>query len=92
MRIGLRQANQQFSKAVKAVKAGEEVVLTERGKPIAVIKPLARGHDTEARIRELEAAGLLRPAAKPGPMPPLTPRRLRGAPLARTVQDERDSR
>lgn len=40
MRIGLREANQQFSKAVKAVKAGEEVVLTERGKPIGVIRPL----------------------------------------------------
>ena len=37
MRIGLREANQQFSKAIKAVKAGEEVVLTERGKPVAVI-------------------------------------------------------
>ncbi len=92
MRIGLREANQRFSKAVKAVKAGREVVLTERGKPIAVIKPLGRSHNIEGRVRELEAAGLLRPATKPGPMPPLTPRRLRGAPLARTVQEERDSR
>ena len=40
MRMGLREANQSFSKAMKAVKQGKEVVLTERGKPIAVIKPL----------------------------------------------------
>ena len=40
MRMGLREANQNFSKAIKAVKQGKEVVLTERGKPIAVIKPL----------------------------------------------------
>jgi prevent-host-death family protein len=91
MRIGLREANQQFSKAVKAVKAGKEVVLTERGRAIAVIKPLGRRRGTEARILELEAAGLLRPAARPGLMAPLTPRRLRGAPLARTVQEDRDS-
>ena len=40
MRMGLREANQSFSKAIKAVKAGKDVILTERGKPIAVIKPL----------------------------------------------------
>ncbi len=92
MRIGLREANQRFSRAVKAVKAGKEVVLTDRGKPIAVIKPLGRARDIEGRLRELEAAGLLRPETKPGRMPPLAPRRLRGAPLARTVQEERDAR
>ena len=31
MRMGLREANQRFSKAIKAVKGGKEVVLTERG-------------------------------------------------------------
>ena len=35
MRMGLREANQSFSKAIKAVKAGKDVILTERGKPIA---------------------------------------------------------
>jgi len=29
MKMGLREANQRFSKAIKAVKAGEEVILTE---------------------------------------------------------------
>jgi prevent-host-death family protein len=90
--MGLREANQRFSTAVRAVKAGKEVVLTERGKPIAVIKPLRQSDDIEGRIRELEAAGLLRAATRPGPMPPLAPRRLRGAPLARTVQEEREAR
>ena len=69
MRMGLREANQSFSKAMKAVKQGKEVVLTERGKPIAVIKPLEPKEDQEALIRRLEAEGLLRPALKRGPMP-----------------------
>ena len=55
MRMGLREANQQFSKAIKAVKAGREVVLTERGKPIAVIKPLPQYKNVDAVIRRLEA-------------------------------------
>ena len=92
LRIGLREANQRFSKAIKAVKAGKEVVLTERGKPIAVIKPLTRTPGPEQLIRELEAAGVLQAAKRRGPMPPWRPRRLRGAPISRTLEEERDSR
>jgi antitoxin (DNA-binding transcriptional repressor) of toxin-antitoxin stability system len=31
MRVGLREANQRFSRLVRAVKLGREVILTERG-------------------------------------------------------------
>ena len=91
MRIGLREANQQFSKTVKAVKAGEEVVLTERGKPVAVIMPVQTSGKGDAAIRRLEAAGLLRPAMKTRPLPPWTPRPLKGVPLTKTLRDERDA-
>ena len=94
MRLGLREANQQFSKAIKAVKAGKEVVLTERGKPIAVIKPLKSREDEQAVIRRLEAEGILRPALKRGPMPKPTwkPVRVKGKPLSQTISEERDER
>ena len=70
MRMGLREANQRFSKAIKAVKAGKEVVLTERGKPIAVIKPLKPIEDEQAIVDRLEAEGILRSGPKSGkPMP-----------------------
>jgi prevent-host-death family protein len=94
MRMGLREANQRFSKAIKAVKAGKEVVLTERGKPIAVIKPLEQGNQEEAIIRRLEADGILRPALKRGPMlaPRWKPVRIKGKPLSQTISEERDER
>ena len=57
MQMGLREANQNFSKAIKAVKAGQEVVLTERGKPIATITPLKTVQNDDAAVRRLEAAG-----------------------------------
>jgi prevent-host-death family protein len=92
LRIGLREANQRFSRAMKAVKAGREVVLTDRGKAIAVIKPLARAPGPEQVVRELEAAGVLQAATRRGPMPPWRPRPLRGVPLAQTVEEEREAR
>lgn len=91
MRMGLREANQHFSKAVKAVKTGHEVVLTDRGKPIAVIKPLEPLAKGDAAIRRLEAEGLLRAAAKSHPLPPWTPRPVKGVPLSRTLREERDA-
>ena len=90
MQLGLREANQHFSKAIKAVKAGQEVVLTERGKPIAVIKPLPPPGDTDAVLDRLAAAGLLRRATKRGPMPRRKPIRIKGPPLSQTIREERD--
>jgi len=90
MQLGLREANQHFSKAIKAVKAGKEVILTERGKPIAVIKPLAPADDVDAVLDRLAAAGLLQRATKRGPMPPFRPRRIKGPPLSQTIREMRD--
>jgi prevent-host-death family protein len=94
MRLGLREANQQFSKAMKAVKAGREVILTDRGKPIAVIKPLPQAKTAEATIRRLEAEGILRSGSKSGkPMPVWrSPVRVKGKSLSQTVSEERDER
>lgn len=89
MRLGLREANQRFSKAIKAVKTGEDVVLTERGKPIAVIRSLP-GAKKVIAIGRLEAAGVLRPASRTSPMPSWKPRRIKGAPLSETVAKERE--
>jgi antitoxin (DNA-binding transcriptional repressor) of toxin-antitoxin stability system len=91
MKMDLRQANQYFSRAMKAVKGGREVVLTDRGTPIAVIRPMSRHAGPDAVLRRLEAAGVLRRAAKPTPMPPWTPRRLRGAPITKTLGEERET-
>ena len=62
MRMGLREANQRFSAAMKVVRAGGEVVLTERGKPIAVLKPLPESAAGETVIRQLGKWGTLLPS------------------------------
>ena len=54
MKLGLREANQHFSKAIKEVRAGNDVVLTERGQPIAVIKPIKK---EQALLRRTQGDG-----------------------------------
>ena len=94
MRLGLREANQSFSKAIRAVRAGKEVVLTERGHPIAVIKPITDEDAQEATLRAMIDEGLIVPAALKGPMP--TPRwrpaKVKGKPLSQTIVEDREDR
>ena len=94
MRLGLREANQRFSKAIRAVRAGKEVVLTERGRPIAVIKPI-RDEDTQpAALRAMVDEGLIIPAALKGPMPTPSwrPVKVKGKPLSQTIIEDREDR
>lgn len=53
--ISAREANQQFSQLLAAVERGEEVTITRQGHPVAVMAPVARPVDDEARSRRAEA-------------------------------------
>ncbi|HBG05516.1 MAG: hypothetical protein A2075_04510 [Geobacteraceae bacterium GWC2_58_44] len=49
------------SEYLARVKAGEEVLVTDRGRPIAKIIPLRRNEsDAEVKMAQLEVAGLAR--------------------------------
>jgi prevent-host-death family protein len=80
MQIELRDVNQQFSRLMKVVRGGKEVLLTERGRPLAVVRPIRTGDETESAIQRPEAAGLLRPAVKHAGLPAWEPRTVRGVP------------
>ncbi len=93
MRLGLREANQKFSKAIKAVRAGQEVVLTERGRPIAVIKPIKE--DTrEAALRAMADEGVITLPTRKGRMPATRrrPATIKGKPLSQTIIEAREDR
>jgi len=94
MKLGLREANQRFSKAIKAVRAGKEVVLTERGHPIAVIKPIKQENVEKATLQAMADEGLITLPARKGPMPVprWRPLKVKGKPLSRTVIDDREDR
>jgi len=91
MRMGLREANQNFSKAIKAVKAGKAITLTERGKPIATIRPIAVGTSKRDELQPLrdegffmarERSGRIRANARPLLIP--------GVSISQLLRKERD--
>ena len=92
MRMGLCEANQKFSKAMREVKAGRQVVLTDRGTPIAIIQPLALPSSDQAALKNMREAGILRAAKVRKPMPPWRPVRLNGPAITKTLRAERDER
>ena len=87
-RLGLRQANQDFARLVRAVRAGEEVVLLDRGRPIARVLPVV---EPVSIVKRLEARGLLSPCRQAGSLPPFRPVRIRAG-LSRAVLEEREQR
>jgi prevent-host-death family protein len=56
-----------LSKVLKIVKSGQEVIVTERGEPIAKLIPFLKKEETfEERIKRMEKEGtLIRPKGKP---------------------------
>jgi len=91
MQIGLREANIHFSKYIKLVKKGREIILTERGVPIAAIRPVAQQSDClENRLSELEERGILKRGSGELKLPP--PVTLQGTTLSSLVIDERMER
>jgi prevent-host-death family protein len=87
MKLGLREADQQFSKVIKAVRAGKEVILTDRGRPIAVIKPIQDDGRKADVLRAMADEGLITLPSRKRPKsglrcPPVT---IKGKPLSQTV-------
>lgn len=61
---GVAQLKARLSEYLEQVKAGEEVVVTERGKAVARLVPYTRIGPTPAELEEMERAGLIRRAKR----------------------------
>jgi prevent-host-death family protein len=74
--VGIREAKMNLSKLLKRVMQGQEVIITDRGKPVGKIVPVLQDRLSLAeRIKKMEDQGILAPARKgrtirlPPPLP-----------------------
>ena len=68
--VGTRELKNHLSQYLRRVKAGETVVITERGKPVGQIMPVRA--DLASRLRRLAEAGVVE--WNGNPLPPYRPR------------------
>lgn len=62
--VGIRDAKIHLSRYLKLVQQGEEIVITDHGRPIGKIVPIAsRELALEDRVERLEEQGVLAPLA-----------------------------
>lgn len=65
--ISVSQLKARLSEQIEAVRAGEEVVVTDRGKAVARIVPIRGAEAAEGHLRALIRAGAVRPPRAPVP-------------------------
>jgi prevent-host-death family protein len=71
--VTVSELNRQTAKVLDRVKAGESLVISEYGRPVARILP-AVATTGAPLLDRLIAQGRAIPAANPGPIPPTPPR------------------
>jgi prevent-host-death family protein len=85
--VGVRALKQNASAVVAEAAAGGEVTITDRGRPVAQLVPIASG-----RLNELLAAGRARPAKRSMSTLPAPSRRKPGRPsLSEALAEMRDA-
>lgn len=64
-RVSITELKAKLSEYLSAVRAGEEIVVTDRGRPVARVSPIRGERKMESRMGRLVRAGLIRPPTSP---------------------------
>lgn len=88
--VGIRELKNNLSRYLAAVRRGEEVIVTQRGKPVARITRQPGEQEVEPPwVTRMAAAGLLRPGVRRRRAKGPSPMKLRGEPLSKTIIEGR---
>ncbi len=88
--VGIRQMKAQLSRFLKKVKRGESIIITEHGKQIAQIIPMATNPERD-RLLELARKGVIKWSGKK-PVFPMPTIKLKGKPLSQMIIEDREDR
>lgn len=64
----ITEAKNGLSALIDRVRAGESILITDRGVPVARLEPMADYPDPDGRIARLERAGIIRRGTGPVPL------------------------
>ncbi len=90
-RVGVKELKNRLTQYLQRTKKGEEVIVTERGKPIALIQSIKSAEHVvslEVRLAQLAAPGVITlPTEKPVKTVRLA--KVTGTPISRTILEDR---
>jgi len=89
--VGVRELKNRLTLYLRRARQGEEVVVTERGKPIALIRPIhSDGPEVsrETRLARMAARGLVTLPTR-RPLGRVRPVKVTGEPVSRTILQDR---
>jgi len=90
---GIRNLKDNLSRYIAQAAAGERVVITDRGRPVAELVPPAKAPANRSRYEELVASGVIRPALETGdPLAGMPRLKLPKGTAARLINEDRDER
>ncbi len=88
--VGIRELKEHLSRYIARVKRGERILISDRGKPVALISPAGATEPDDDRMAALIRDGSVSwGGGKPkGLNPPV--RLLSGPPISKTILDDRN--
>ena len=89
--VGVKELKNRLTHYLRRTKAGEEVIVTERGKPIALLQPIqsaTNARSLESRLAQLESQGFLT-APRRRPVKRIRRVRVGGPPLSAIILEDR---
>ena len=91
-RVGSRELKTRLGSYLKRVQAGETILVTDRGEPVAELRPLQTSdNETEAAFQRMAAEGLVTLPTRSGGLTPFEPIRLPdGVSASDLIRRERD--
>lgn len=91
--VGSRELKVRLGTYLRRVRNGQRLVVTDRGQPVAELRPIEAATDADALLAELEARGMVTRPTRKG-LTPFTPvkRRGKGKTASQIVVEDREDR
>jgi prevent-host-death family protein len=91
-KMGSRELKNRLGRYLRAVRKGESLLITDRGKTVARFSPVKEESDARVSLKkfleELEAEGLIHLGSRP--LRKFRPLKIKGAPVSQTIIEDRE--
>mgnify|MGYP001607210329 FL=1 len=86
---GVKEVRDHFTQYLRKVTHGEEIIITERGKPVAMIKQVQKAMNLDEKLEFASLRGIIRLPEEEGPIQPHNKIKIKGKSLSEIIIEER---